>query len=216
MKTSGRIFFLTVLNLILTIIFIQYLPKMVIFDLTGNLYASAFMSKWYNLFIPIAQVISCGIIFLIDIIHRDKEHKYRYLTAYVAFCFTTYVLWVLMFLQLNNFDLGVALKWPWTIMILFPIALFLFAEGFDEIYYKPMTEMSIFAFSWVKNSPIVWNKTHKFSGRACILTAITLIVLAVVNELVWHTYWIYLVAVLVWLCVYFLLTILYSYCISRN
>ncbi|MGN0961926.1 MAG: hypothetical protein ACI4PF_07025 [Christensenellales bacterium] len=216
MKTSRMIFLFTILNLICTIIFINFLPNDVIFSLTGNLYASEFINRWYNLIIPIAQVISCGIIFFIDVFHRDQEHKYRYLTAYVAVAFTTYILWILMFLQYNNFEIGVQLNWPWTIMILFPIALFLFAEGFDEFYYKPMTEFSIFGFSWVKSSPIVWEKTHKFSGTTCSISACTLIALAVVNELVWHSYWVYLGAFVAWLCIYYLLTILYSYCIAQN
>lgn len=216
MKTSRMIFLFTVINLICTIIFIGYLPDKVIFGLTGNFYASEFIDKWYNLMIPIAQVISCGIIFIIDLVHRDVLHKYRYLTAYVAVVLTTVLMWVLMFLQIENYEIGVELNWPWTIIILFPIALFLFAEGFDEIYYKPMTEKSIFGFSWVKKSPIVWEKTHKFSGKVCILTGIVFIVLAVVNELKWHSYWVYLAAVLVWLCVYYLFTILYAYCMARN
>ena len=210
MKTSRSIFLLTIVNLLCTFVFIKFLPNEVIFGLTGNLFASEFVTKWSNLIIPIAQVIACGVIFLIDVFNSDVEHKYRYLTAYVAVAFTTYVMWILMFLQLNNFEIGVKLTWPWTIIILFPIALFLFAEAFDEYYYKPMTEASIFAVKCVKTSSIVWTKTHKFSGVMCGLTALTMIVLSVINELVWHTYWVYLVVVLTWLLVYYFATIIYS------
>lgn len=216
MRTSRSIFLLTIINFVLSLIFIKYLPDNVLFGLTGNLYASEFVSKWTNIIIPICQIIACGIIFLVDVFHRDVPHKYRYLTAYVAFAFTTYIMWVLMFMQINNSEIGVALDWPWTIVILFPIALFLLAEGFDERYFKPMSEFSIFGFSWVKKSPVVWEKTHKCSGAMCILTGLILIVLAVFNELIWHSLWIYLVAFLVWLCIYYLFTVLYAYCIAVN
>lgn len=216
MRTSRSIFLLTVINFVLTFVFLKYLPDQVLFGLTGNFYASEFVSKWTNIIIPSCQIIACGIIFLVDVFHRDVPHKYRYLTAYVAFAFTTYAMWILMFMQMNNSEIGVPLDWPWTIIILFPIGLFLLAEGFDEIFYKPMSEFSIFGFSWVRKSPIVWEKTHKCSGTCCILTGLILIVLAVLNELIWHTLWIYLVALLVWLCLYILFTILYAYCIAVN
>jgi uncharacterized membrane protein len=92
-------------------------------------------------------------------------------------------------------------------MILFPIALFMLAEGYYTIN-KDMDDFSIFGLSWVKSSSLVWKRTHQTAGRSLIVTAITLIVLAILNELLWHTYWIYLVAILVWLIVYYLFTLL--------
>lgn len=215
MKTSSKIFMFTIINLIATIIFIRHLPENVIFGLTGNFFASEFIGRWYNLMIPIAQVISTGIIWLVDVFRPNVPHKYRYLTAWVAVAFTTYLVWVLMFLQLNNFELGVALKWPWTIVILFPIALFLLAEGLYE-YNKDMSEKSIFGFRAVRENPIVWKKTHRVAGVTTFIVAITLIVLAVLNELLWHVWWIYLVALGVWLVVYYLFTLLCAYSISKN
>lgn len=214
MKTSRSIFLLTIINLICTLIFIKYLPDNVVFGFTGEFIATEYVTKWSNLIIPIAQVIACGIIFFIDVFNKDVYHKIRYLTSYIAFAITTYLMWTLMFMQISNFELAVNLSWPWSIIVLFPFALFFFAEGFDEIFYKPMTENSIFAVSWVKNSPIVWSKTHKFSGIMCILTGIITIIIAVVNELVWHTNWIYVIAVLVWLFVYYLFSIIYSYTVA--
>lgn len=217
MKTSRSIFIFTIINLIATIIFTKYLPEQVIFGMTGNLYATEFIPKWYNLMIPIAQVIACGVIFAIDIFERgSKQHKYRYLTAYVAVSATTFLLWVLMFLQKDNFKIGTELNWPWTIIILFPIALFMLAEGFDEYFYKPMTEKSIFGFSWVRANPIVWASTHKFSGTTCIISALLTFVISVLNELIWHTCWIYLVVVLIWLFVYYIATIIYSRSVAEK
>jgi len=215
MKTSRLIFLFTVINLIGAIVFIAYLPENVIFGLTGNLHASEYIGKWYNLIIPIAQVISTFIIFLVDIIHRDQVHKYRYLTAWVAVAFTTFLMWTLMFLQYENFEIGVSLNWPWTIMIFFPVALFLLAEGLYE-YNKSMEDFSIFGMKWVRNSKIVWKKTHKVAGITSYLVSIILFSLAIINELVWHTYWIYLVAVLVWLFIYYLFTLLYAHCTAKN
>ncbi|MBQ7352288.1 MAG: hypothetical protein IJW59_05475 [Clostridia bacterium] len=215
MKYSRSIFIFSIINLICTFICIKYLPDNVIFGITGNFYASEFISKWANLIIPIAQVICMGIIYFVDVFNRNVPHKYRYLISWVAIAFTTYLMWVLMFLQLENNEIGVPLNWPWTIIILFPIALFLFAEGFDE-YNKNPNEFSIFGVKWVKGSSLVWSKTHKMAGIITEIVAITLIVLSIVNELVWHTNWIYLVAVLIWVFVYYLFTLLYSYALAKE
>lgn len=215
MRNSRSIFIFTIINLICTFICIKYLPDQVIFGLTGNLQASQFVSKWSNIIIPIAQVITGAIIFFLDVFHRDVPHKYRYLISWVAIAFTTFVMWVLMFLQMENSVLGESLTWPWTIIILFPIALFLFAEGMYE-YSKDFEDFSIFACSWVKDSNLVWSKTHRMAGITTFIVAITLIVIAVLNELIWHTNWIYLVAVLVWFVVYYLFTLLYSYSVAKN
>ena len=107
MKYSRSIFIFSIINLICTFICIKYLPDNVIFGITGNFYASEFISKWANLIIPIAQVICMGIIYFVDVFNRNVPHKYRYLISWVAIAFTTYLMWVLMFLQLENNEIGV-------------------------------------------------------------------------------------------------------------
>lgn len=210
MRTSRNIFVFCLLNLIGTIVFICYLPNFVIFGFTGNFYASEFIGKWYNLMIPVSQVIATFIIFIVDV-YSPKEHKYRYLTSWVAISFLTFVSWVMLFLQRENFEVGVKLVWPWTIIILFPLALFMLAEGFYTIN-KNMADFSIFGLRWVRASALVWKRTHNIAGRSMIFTAITWIVLAILNEIIWHVWWIYLVAIGVWFVCYFL----YTFICARN
>jgi len=205
MRTSRSIFIFALINLVCGIIFMFFLPDKVIFGLTGNLYASEFIGKWNNLIMPIIQVICSLVIYLIDVFN-PKEHKYRYLTSWVAISFTTYLMWVLMFLQYENFTLGTKLIWPWTIVIIFPVSLFFLAEGYYTIN-KDMTDFSIFGLKWVRNSSLVWKKTHKVAGISLIVTAFVLIILSIVNELVWHTWWILLVDVLIWIIVHYLYTL---------
>ena len=88
MRISRSIFIFSILNLIGVISFICFLPENVIFGFTGNLYASEFIGKWYNLMIPVIQVIITLIIFLVDIFNPNP-HRYRYLTSWVAVSFTT-------------------------------------------------------------------------------------------------------------------------------
>lgn len=206
MRTSRSIFIFSLINLICAIWFICYLPNNVIFGLTGNLHASEYIGRWYNLIIPIVQVICMLVIFLIDIFN-PKDHKYRYLTSWVAISFTTYLMWVLMFLQYENFELGVKLIWPWTIIILFPIGLFLLAEGFYTMN-KSMEDFSIFGFEWVRNSSLVWKKTHRVAGASLIVFSIATIVLSVLNEIFWHTWWIYVIVVGIWLIAHYLYTVI--------
>ena len=206
MRTSRAIFMFTLINLVSAIIFICYLPDKVIFGLTGNLHASEFIGKWNNLIIPIMQVICTLIIHLIDIFN-PKPHKYRYLTAWVAISFTTWLMWVLMFLQYDNFKLGVKLDWPWTIVLVLPIALFFFAEGYYTIN-KDMQDYSIFGYKWVRSSSLVWKKTQRVAGITLIITAFIFVVLAICNELLWNTWWIYIVMLVVWILLHFVYTYL--------
>jgi len=204
MRISKSIFIFTLINLISAIIFICFLPSKVIFGLTGNLHASEFIGRWNNLIIPIVQVACSLTILLIDVFN-PREHKYRYLTAWVAISFTTYLMWVLMFLQYDNSTLGEALNWPWTIVLLFPIALFFLAEGY-YIRNKEMDDFSIFGLKWVRESSLVWRKTHDTAGITLIITAFSMLILAVLNEIFWHTWWIYLVVFLIWFVVHYLYT----------
>ena len=206
MRTSRSIFLFTLLNLIGAIVFICFLPDNVIFGITGNLHASEFINKWYNLMIPITQVICTFVIMLVDVF-RPKTHKFRYLISWVAIAFTTYLMWVLMFLQYENFNLGVKLVWPWTVIILFPFGLFMLAEGYYTLN-KDMEDFSIFGFRWVRASALVWKRTHIIAGRSLIVTAISWIVLAILNEILWHTAWIYLVVVLIWGIAYYFFTLI--------
>lgn len=204
MNKSKSILMFTVLNLIGAIIFICYLPDKVIFGLTGDLRASEYIGKWNNLIIPIVQVICMLIIFLLDIF-RPREHKYRYLISWVAISFTTWLMWVLMFLQYENFEIAVKLSWPWTVVLVLPVALFFLAEGFYTIN-KDMDDFSIFGVKSVRASSLVWKNTHRVAGISLIITAFAMIILSILNELIWHTWWIYLVMLIIWLVIHVLFT----------
>ena len=180
MRISRSILIFSILNLIGVIAFIYFLPETVIFGFTGSLYASEFIGKWYNLMIPVIQVIITLIIFLVDIFNPNP-HRYRYLTSWVAVSFTTYIVWVMLFLQYENFELGVKLTWPWTVIILFPFALFMLAEGFYTIN-KAIDDFSIFGLKWVRNNANVWKNTHRTAGKSLILVSILFIVISILNE----------------------------------
>ena len=79
MRTSRSIFLFTIINLVAGIVFIFQLPENVIFGFLSNFYATEFINRWYNLIIPIAQVISTFIIFMVDVYKPDVPHKYRYM-----------------------------------------------------------------------------------------------------------------------------------------
>ncbi len=215
MRTSRTIFLFSVLNLIAGIVFIFQLPENVIFGFISNFYATELINRWYNLIIPIIQVICMLIIYLVDIYKPDVPHKYRYLTSWVALSFTTFIMWCLMFFQYENLELGRITHWPMTVIILFPIALFMLAHGYSSIS-KNMSEFSFFGFKGVKNNEFAWKKVHNFAGSMGILVGVAMLVMAVLNELVWDTYWIYLVAFGVWFVFYFLLSTVYALSFKDN
>ena len=209
MRTSRSIFLFTMINLIAGIVFIFQLPENVIFGFLANFYATQFINRWYNLIIPIAQVISAFIIFMVDVYKPDVPHKFRYMISWVAISFTTFVMWVLMFMQYENLTMGKITQWPLAVMILFPIALFMLAQG-HAFKSKDMNEFSFFGFKGVKGNAAVWSKVHKFAGNNSIFVAIVLFALAVISELVWPSNWIYLIAFAVWFVFYYLITTVYA------
>ena len=121
----------------------------------------------------------------------------------------------MLFLQYENFELGVKLTWPWTVIILFPFALFMLAEGFYTIN-KQTDDFSIFGLKWVRNNINVWENTHRTAGKSLILVSILFIVISILNEIFWHTYWIYLIAIGIWLIAYYLFTLLSARAYARK
>lgn len=215
MRTSRSIFLFTIINLVAGIVFIFQLPENVIFGFLSNFYATEFINRWYNLIIPIAQVISTFIIFMVDVYKPDVPHKYRYMISWVAISFTTFVMWVLMFMQYENLTLGKITHWPITIIILFPIALFMLAQGY-AIKSKDINEFSLFGFKGVKGNESAWSKVHHFAGNNSIFVAVVFFVLAVVSELIWPSNWVYLVAFAVWFVFYYLISTVYAMSFRNN
>lgn len=215
MRTSRNIFLFTIINLIAGIVFINQLPENVVFGFLSNFYANQFINRWYNLMIPIAQIITAFVIFMVDIYRPNVPHKYRYVTSWVAISFTTFLMWVIMFIQYENLVIGKIVHWPLTVVILFPIALFMLADGYAKLS-KDMNEFSLFGFKAVKNNPTAWTKVHRFAGRIMMFISIVFLVMAVLNEIIWQTNWIYLIAFIIWLVLYYLITTIYALSFKDN
>ena len=215
MRTSRNIFLFTIINLIAGIVFIYQLPENVVFGFLSNFYANQFINRWYNLMIPIAQIITTFVIFMVDVYKPNVPHKYRYVTSWVAISFTTFLMWVIMFIQYENLVIGKIVHWPLTIVILFPIGLFMLADGFAKLT-KDMKEFSLFGFKGVKNNPTNWKKVHTFAGKMMIFIAIVFLAIAVLNEILWQTNWIYLIAFVIWFVFYYLISTIYALSFKDN
>lgn len=215
MRTSRNIFLFTLINLVACIVFIFQLSENVVFGFLSNFYATEFINRWYNLIIPIAQVISTFIIFMVDVYKPDVPHKFRYMISWVAISFTTFVMWGIMFIQYENLILGKITHWPLAVLILFPIALFMLAQG-HALKNKDMKEFSIFGFKGVKDNESAWHKVHTVAGNNSIFVAVVLLALAVISELIWPVNWVYLVAFGVWFVFYYLITTVYALSFKHN
>ena len=215
MKTSRNIFFFTILNLLATIIFIVQLQELVVFGFLSNFSATQFINKWYNLIIPIVQVVSAFIIFILDVYNPNVPHKFRYIISWVAIVVTTLIMWGLMFIQYKNLSLGKIVNWPETLFILLPIALFMISEGYLSLNKDPK-EFSIFGFKSVKTNNNVWKKVHKFAGKMNMLLGFVFIALAFICELIWKSNWIYLIAFIIWFIFYYLITTIYALSFNNN
>lgn len=209
MRTSRSIFLFSIINLIATIIFILYLPNYVIFGFLQNFYASELVNKWFNLIIPIIEVICALIIYLIDVFNKNGNHKYRYLMSWITIAFVTVFAWTLMFIQYKNVGLGTVEYWPWSILIMFPIGFFMLSEGYDTLT-KDIKEPSIFGFKCIKNNNLYWEKVHNVAGFNAILVGISAFIIAVVNELVFNSLYAYVVIIGIWFVVYILITSIYA------
>ena len=216
MKKSTLLTLFSIVNLICVIIINLYLPDMVVFNINAKFQITEYVGKWYNIIMPILAIISCGIIMLIDIKEDGtKKHVYRYLIAFVAVAVCVYYSWVLIGVQYIGGKIGDSITAPWTIIILFPIALFMLANGVS-LRDRVFRDASLFKMDMTCNNPMVWKKTHVKAGRMSIFTGLVLCVLAVLNEIIWHTLWIYLVAFCVWFVFAFIYIFFYAKVISRN
>ena len=215
MKKSRLLTLFTIANFVATLCFIIFvLPDIVVFRFIA-MQATEFVGKWYNIILPSIATIACFTILIIDVREDgSKKHVFRYLIAYVAVSVCSYFTWAMMGIQIHLTHVtNNAITIPWTIIILFPIAYFMLANGAAEGDRKE-NEASIFKFSWVKSNYIVWQKTHSFAGKMSIFVGLILFVLAVLNETIYHTDWMYAIAMAVWFVFYFLFVVIYSRCIQ--
>lgn len=219
MKKSRLLTLYTLFNFFVIMIFIICaLPQSVCFKFNlTDMVATDFVGKWYNIIMPSLALITCLIILIIDIREDgSKKHTFRYLITFVAVCVCFYFTWVMMGIQIHLTHKSTnEITLPWSIIILFPIAYFMIANGVMEIE-RPHGEASVFSFSWVKSNVIVWSKTHKLGGKLSIVTGFIIHALAVLNETNFHSGWVYVVAVLLWFVMYFMITYFYSKSLDRK
>lgn len=217
MKKSRLLTLFTLTNFLAILFFIIYvLPETVVFRFSlTDMKAVGFVGKWYNIIMPSLAVITCIVILLIDIREDGtKKHVFRYIISYLAICVCFFFTWVMMGIQVHLTHVtDNSITIPWTIIILLPIAYFMFINGVAE-RSREHGESSIFGFAWVKSNLIVWQKTHKVAGVLSILVAISLCVIAVLNETIFHSDWCYVIAAGVWFVVYFVGTMAYSMAIE--
>lgn len=216
MKKSTLLTLFTVVNLICIIIATIFLPELVVFNFNAKFQITEYIGKWYNIILPILSIISCGIIMIIDIKEQGtKKHVYRYLIAYVAVAVCSFYSWVLIGVQNTGGAIGDTMTAPWTIIILFPVAYFMLANGVS-LRDRVFRDTSLFKMNITMANPMVWQKTHAMAGRMSILVGLALFVLAVLNELIWHTLWIYLIAFAVWFVFAFIYILFYAKIVSRD
>jgi len=217
MKKSSLLTWFTVFNFIGILAMVLFcLPSSVVFNINAKFEITEYITKWYNIVLPVLAIIACIIILGIDIKEQGNiRHVYRYLIAYVAVAVCSYYSWVLIGIQHFGGAIGDKITAPWTMIILFPIAYFMLANGVS-LYDRMYKDKSLFKMDMTEANPMVWQKTHAMAGRMSIFTGLTLFVLAVLNEFIWHTLWIYLVAFLVWFVFGFIFILIYTRIIARE
>ena len=215
MNRSKLLFGFSLINLIAVFVCIMFLPHLVVYQFDANFCVSEFVNRWYNIIIPALQVIACMVIMIIDIGESGQiKHLYRYIVTYVAVSVATLYTWIMLAIQFQGLNLGQKIIAPISVLILVPIALFMVVYG----YYQSAKEFgtrSIFGFKFVKANPIVWRKTHKVAGFLSSLSGMIVIILAILNETIFRTNWIYVISIGVWLLIYYCFTFLYAYRESR-
>lgn len=216
MNRSRLLFSFSLINLISVFVCIFFLNDIVVFKFNAYFQVDQLVSRWYDIILPILQLIAVSIIMSIDIREAGSiPHVYRYIVAYIAISVATFYTWIMIAIQFGNYAIGETIKLPLTSVILIPIALVVLIYSYYQ-GTKPYNSFSIFGYSWVKNNPVVWQKTHFHAGRLGMISAMGLIILAIVNDIVYKSTWAYVIAFLILVVVYYLFTVLYSLSISRH
>lgn len=211
MYRSRLMVIFSLINFIAVFVCVCLLPNNVAFQFGSDFVITATISRWCDLIIPFLQLLSCIIIVMIDFKEENKiPHVYRYIITYVAVSIATYYTWIMIAIQFENLNVGDMIKAPLSVLILVPIAMFLVAYGYAQSSKKFGTP-SIFGLNFVKENPVLWKKTHKLAGFMSSFSGMVIIVLAILNETIFKTNWIYFIAFVVWFVLYYLITIIYTY-----
>lgn len=210
MNRSRLLFSFSLINFIAVFICIFFLNDIVVFKFNAYFQVDQLVSRWYDIILPALQLIAVIIIMTIDIREAGSiPHVYRYIVAYIAISVATFYTWIMIAIQFGNYEIGQTIKLPLTSVILIPIALFVLIYSYYQ-GTKPYKSFSMFGFSWVRDNPVVWQKTHYHAGRLGMISAMMLIILAIVNDIVYKSNWAYFIAFLILFMVYYFFTVIYS------
>lgn len=214
MNRAKLLFLLSLANFIAIFVCIFFMPEKVVFRFDSDFLTSIFASKWIDLIVPSIQLISCIILLIIDIKTADIPHQYRYIVMYVAMSIAMLYTWIMAVIQFGCYQVGEKVALPISTIILMVVGLFMIAYTYYQ-KNKNMENSSIFSFKWVKERKIVWVKTHSFASFLGAICGLLIIACGIVNDIVFKSNWVYLIALGIYFVVYYIFTILHSARIYR-
>lgn len=217
MSRSKLLFSFSLINFVAVLICVLLMPSQVVIKFNSDMIVTDLFSRWFSIIIPTLQVVSCFVILFIDQKEQWKvPHHYRYIVAYIAISLATLYSWIMITIQFGGYNVGDEIKLPLTCLILIPLALFMLVYTYYQGYRKYQNK-SIFGFSWTKNSPMAWKKTHFNASVNGMICAILMICTAVINDVRFNgSAWAYVVALGLFVVVYYFFTLVYSYIISKD
>lgn len=216
MGKAKLMFFYGFLNFIGVLIAIFFLPQIGVFKFNSSFVVTQVVDKWYSIFIPTIELITCVIILLLEMSENGtRVHKYRYLMTFVASTIANCYTWCIICIQSKGYALGDKILMPWVLLFLFVIAGIMFASGYHQ-YSKETLSGKFYSFSWIMHSPLAWKLTHKVAGRINVLGGFILMVSAVLYECVIpNTAFIILITIIIVMLTY-LVPLIYSRFIAKK
>lgn len=214
MNRGRLLFVLSLMNFFAVLVCIFFLPQMVAFRFDSSFVVDQVVDRWFNIIMPSAQLLACAIILIIDIKTYGIPHHYRYIVTYIAVSIAMLYTWIMIVIQFGNYSVGDQLVMPLSTIILVCIGLFMIAYTYYQMG-KRFNSFSIFNFSWVRKFPIVWKKTHTSAGVTGTIAGLLIITCGILNDIVFKTNWIYLIAFGIYFVIYYLFTILHSIRVYR-
>ena len=215
MNRSRLLFILSFINLLAVFVCIFFLPSMVAFKFNSDFFVEECVSRWCNIILPLIQFISCVILVITDIKTRNIPHFYRYIVMYIAISIAMLYTWVMIVIQFNGCQVGDKIYVPVSSFVLISVGLFMPAYSYYQ-KNKRVGTYSIFGYKWVKNSPIVWKKTHLCACITGAISGLLIMTCGIVNDISFKSNWVYLIALGIWVIVYYLVTFLHSIRMYRH
>lgn len=209
MNKSRLLFLLSFVNVIAVFVCICYLPDVVAYRFNSAFLIDEMASKWWNIILPVLQLISCIILIVIDVKTLDIKHFYRYIVMYVAIDIAMFYTWLMIVIQFGNYQIGDKLTLPVSTMVFVAFGLFMMAYAFYQ-GGKAYRSFSIFSFSWTRKNPIVWSKTLNCASVMGRFVGLLIMACGIVNDICFGSNWVYLVAFGIWFVLYYIITFLHS------